>query len=413
MDSQFENFVIETLDINQNGIKDEIHVTAVIDNTSFDLKVDSGAKCNVISTKTIKSLALCKKLQLNTKEKVKLVTYSKDTIKTMGTCVLNCKISDVTSPIEFQVVRQNSKSILGLKDALKLNLITLHPDVHEIRTSSRDRSRNPPNIPSDIWQEHSELFSDTPGCLPIKYKMKLNPHVAPVLRPSRKVPHAMKDKIKESLDKMEENGIIAKVSEPTEWVSSMVAAKKKNTDELRICIDPRDLNMSLMRSHHPLKTLDEVTSSIPGATVFFNSRRQKCILAHQAWRAIKLLHDVQLSVWAISLSTYAIRHFFMFWGVPTSFRIPHGRYPMQSDCWWYLSLWHKYGGPRCKPENRSQTASQNQPTFECKQMQVPYSRRKKMSVTCLHQLAYFWIPTQCQPLTTYQSLKTKKDYNGF
>ena len=128
----------------------------------------------------------------------------------MDTCVLNCKISDVTSPIEFQVVRQNSKSILGLKDALKLNLFTLHPDVYENCILSRDRSRNPSNIPSDIQQEHSDLFSDTPGCLPIKYKMKLNPDVAPVVRPLRKAPHAIKYKIKESLDKMEENGIIAK-----------------------------------------------------------------------------------------------------------------------------------------------------------------------------------------------------------
>ena len=44
MDSQFENVVIETLDVNQNNIKDEIHVTAVIENTPFGLKVDSGAK---------------------------------------------------------------------------------------------------------------------------------------------------------------------------------------------------------------------------------------------------------------------------------------------------------------------------------------------------------------------------------
>ena len=101
MDSHFENFVIETLDVNQNGIKDEIHVTAVIDNTSSELKVDSSAKCNVISTKTIKSLALCKKPQLNTKKKVILVTYSKKTIETMGTCVLNWKISDITISIEF------------------------------------------------------------------------------------------------------------------------------------------------------------------------------------------------------------------------------------------------------------------------------------------------------------------------
>ena len=63
-------------------------------------------------------------------------------------------------------------------------------------------------------------------------------------------------------------GIITKVTEPTEWVSSMVAAKKKNTDELRICIDPRDLNKALMRPHHPLKTVEEVASTIPNETVF-------------------------------------------------------------------------------------------------------------------------------------------------
>ena len=45
MDSQFENFVIETLDVKQTGIKDKIHVIAEIDNISFDLNIDSGAKC--------------------------------------------------------------------------------------------------------------------------------------------------------------------------------------------------------------------------------------------------------------------------------------------------------------------------------------------------------------------------------
>ena len=199
------------------------------------------------------------------------MTYRKDTIETMGTCVLNCKISDITSPIEFQVVHQNSKSNSRFKrrSQTESHLIShLYPDVHEINTSSLDRPRNPPNIPIDIWQEHSDLFSDTPGCLPIIYKIKLNPDITPVARPPRKVPHAMKDKIKDFLDKTEENEIIAKVSEPTEWVSTMVAAKKKNNDELRICIDPRDLNMALMRPHHQLKTLDKVASSNRGATMF-------------------------------------------------------------------------------------------------------------------------------------------------
>ena len=43
----------------------------------------------------------------------------------------------------------------------------------------------------------------------------------------------------------------------------MVAAKKKNSDNLRICIDPRDLNKALMRPHHPLKTVEEVAQQYP------------------------------------------------------------------------------------------------------------------------------------------------------
>ena len=125
--------------------KNEIHVTALVKNSSFKLKVDSGAKSNVISDTTITSLSLSSKPLLNTNNGVKLVTYSKDTIPTLGTCVLHCKISDVLCQLEFQVVKGNAKTILGLKDALKLNFISLHPDVHEIK---------PDNIPSDIWSDY-------------------------------------------------------------------------------------------------------------------------------------------------------------------------------------------------------------------------------------------------------------------
>ena len=98
--------------------------------------------------------------------------------------------------------------------------------------------------------------------------MKLSPDAEPVIKPPRRIPHCTIDKVKQSLDNMQAGGIISKVTEPTEWVSSMVAVKKKNTEELRICIEPRDLNKALMRPHHPLKTAEEVASSIPNATVF-------------------------------------------------------------------------------------------------------------------------------------------------
>ena len=62
-------------------------------------------------------------------------------------------------------------------------------------------------------------------------------------------------------------GAITPVSEPTEWVSQMVAARKKD-GSIRICIDPQDLNKALRRSHRPMRSVEDVASRMANATVF-------------------------------------------------------------------------------------------------------------------------------------------------
>ena len=64
---------------------------------------------------------------------------------------------------------------------------------------------------------------------------------------------------------MEADAIIAKVAEPTPWVSSMV--RKKNVD-VRICIDQRDLNKVVKQYHNPMPTMDEIVARLPQAKVF-------------------------------------------------------------------------------------------------------------------------------------------------
>lgn len=56
------------------------------------------------------------------------------------------------------------------------------------------------------------------------------------------------------------------MDQPTEWVSSMVAVVRNGN--VRICIDPSNLNKVTKREHHPMRTVEEVVSSIPGAKVF-------------------------------------------------------------------------------------------------------------------------------------------------
>ena len=48
----------------------------------------------------------------------------------------------------------------------------------------------------------------------------------------------------------------------------MVVVSKKNTDRVRICIDPTDLNKAILREHFPMNSVDDVMTRVAGSTVF-------------------------------------------------------------------------------------------------------------------------------------------------
>ena len=96
--------------------------------------------------------------------------------------------------------------------------------------------------------------------------LQTNPEVAPVQHTPRKMPVALKKEIKAKLDEMEKRGIITPVTEPTDWISSMVVVKKGT--KLRICLSPSDLNKALKRSHYPMPTIEEILPKLHNAKVF-------------------------------------------------------------------------------------------------------------------------------------------------
>ena len=61
--------------------------------------------------------------------------------------------------------------------------------------------------------------------------------------------------------------IIEAVEGPTDWVNSLVYVTKPNGD-LRICLDPCDLNKWIRREHHYTPTLDDVLPKLRDARVF-------------------------------------------------------------------------------------------------------------------------------------------------
>ena len=58
--------------------------------------------------------------------------------------------------------------------------------------------------------------------------------------------------------------IIVPVNEPTNWVSSLVMVEKPN-ENLRVCLDPRNINKANKRKHHRLSTTTGIFQEMIGA----------------------------------------------------------------------------------------------------------------------------------------------------
>ena len=128
--------------------------------------------------------------------------------------------------------------------------------------------------------------------------MTLDSTVPPVVHSPRRVPVALREPLKDELDTLVQQGIIAKVDRPTDWVNLCVCVTKPN-GELRLCLDPKDLNKAIKRPHHYTPTLDDVLPKLNGAQIF-------------------TILDDRSGYWTINLDEESSYH--------TTFNTPYGRH---------------------------------------------------------------------------------------
>ncbi len=222
--------------------------------------ISTHTKCNVMDLETFQHLRKGK--ELNVSNTTKLIAYGGNELHTLGTVTLPCYLASQTYNLLFYVIKSSAQPLLGLPDCLRMGLLSLNKEVHQLNTSSQDE------FTDRILSKYADLFKNEVGRLPVTYSMKIDPTIPPVIRPARRIPVAMQDKVKKEFQRMTDLGVITPISKPSEWVSSMVAAHKKDSNNIRICIDPRDLNTAIQRPHHPMRTVEEVAAQMSNSTIF-------------------------------------------------------------------------------------------------------------------------------------------------
>lgn len=91
-----------------------------------------------------------------------------------------------------------------------------------------------------------------------------------VIHAPQRVPTALKNKLRNKLDRIKHLDIIEEVpiSGSSEWGNSMAIANKLN-GKLRICLEHFDLNEATKRHHH-FPTTEKILSKLPHGKVFAN-----------------------------------------------------------------------------------------------------------------------------------------------
>ncbi|UYV69743.1 K02A2.6-like [Cordylochernes scorpioides] len=79
------------------------------------------------------------------------------------------------------------------------------------------------------------------------HKISIDANAIPKVQAIRKVPFALHEMFEKELQRMKRMGITQEVDEPTEWINSFTLVKKPN-GQLRICLDPTELNKVINRT---------------------------------------------------------------------------------------------------------------------------------------------------------------------
>ena len=220
----------------QDGYEPPWKVNILVNGSRVNFKIDSGADVNVMSKKQYLSLNPLPELKQN---RAKLDGVGGQ-LKNLGYFQTEVEYRNQKYCVDMFVVDHDSPSLMSRSLACEMNLIKRVDDV----TSS-----------IGLMQ-----------CDPVKIHVKRDAIPYSVSTP-RRIPLPMMAKVENELNRMENEGVIIKQTEPTEWCSPIVPVLKPN-GQVRLCVDLKKLNMAIERERYVIPTLQDTFHNMNGSAVF-------------------------------------------------------------------------------------------------------------------------------------------------
>ena len=223
-----------------------------VDGKTIAFKLDTGSDVNIISELEYQTIKPKPRLD---KSQTLMTSYSGGPIQSLGVCCVSVQYKKRHIYAYMEVVRDERRpALLGGTDCARLGLVKR---VHAVTTK---------DMKAKILKSHPQLFHGS-GSLPGVHTIVLKDDAAAVIHAPRRVAVAKRPELKRELDRQVKNGFLSKVTEPTDWVNSLVIVEKSN-GQMRLCIDPKDLNKVVKREHFQIPTKEEILGKLRDAKWF-------------------------------------------------------------------------------------------------------------------------------------------------
>ena len=201
-------------------------------------QLDTGATCNVISHRNLVQLLQNGDPPL-LKSNAQLKLFDGTLMQPVGEIMLTAERKGKLLHLKFQVVESSNKPLPLAEACEQLGLLKVDIDPEEsinvLKSGNLTRDQILSNY-KDVFEGLGHIGDTT---------IITDPSVKPVQHAPRRVPVALRGRVKAKLDDLERKGIVEKVAIPTDWISSMVVVTTPN--KIRICLDPKDLNTGVIR----------------------------------------------------------------------------------------------------------------------------------------------------------------------
>ena len=189
---------------------------------NLKVKLDTGANANILTLRSFRQMYPDKVTSDNTisanfvnGSSAKLVSYSGEQIKHLGTITLTCGGDKM--PQKFYIVHTDGPNILGLQGCRSLNLIKVNCNINR---------QVPIKTVEDLKSSHPEQF-DKIGSFEGNFHIQTQSDATPIIQPPRKYPVNILHELEKELARMEALNVICKESEPTDGSTRLRSAGRQ------------------------------------------------------------------------------------------------------------------------------------------------------------------------------------------